>query len=106
MQADQAGPYQVVLTNLSGSVTSTVAHLKVLVAPLIDLASLSATPTNFALSFGSVMGLTYSLEYKNSLSDPSWTPLPPPLPGTGGPLTLQDTNAALLPSRFYRVNSQ
>jgi len=50
-------------------------------------------------------GLTYTLEYKNSLQDSTWMEILPSLPGTGNLLSLQDTNGSLLPSRFYRVRS-
>jgi hypothetical protein len=52
----------------------------------------------------SVTGATYTLEYKNSLADTNWTPLLPSVTGTGGAISLQDTNGATFPSRFYRVN--
>jgi hypothetical protein len=38
VQAGDAGPYQVIVSNLAGSVTSLVATLSVIVPPLVDLA--------------------------------------------------------------------
>jgi hypothetical protein len=72
--------------------------------PVIDLHSLTASTTNFSFSVASVTGATYTLEYKNSLADTNWTPLLPSVTGTGGAISLQDTNGATFPSRFYRVN--
>ncbi|HWY75137.1 MAG TPA: hypothetical protein VN281_05945, partial [Verrucomicrobiae bacterium] len=67
------------------------------------VASLSLDGTgNAKVSFLSEPGITYVLEYKNSLSDPAWTPLPPGAAGTGGVLVLQDTTGPQ-PRRFYRV---
>jgi uncharacterized repeat protein (TIGR01451 family) len=105
VQLSQAGSYMIIVTNLSGSVASASATLRVLLPATLSLSRLNVTPTNVSLSLSSVAGQDYLLEYKNSLFDPQWTPLPPPQTGTGGPLILQDTNALPFPSRFYRVNS-
>jgi hypothetical protein len=54
------------------------------------------------------VGKTYQLEWTDSLASPvSWTPvLSAPVPGTGLPITLSDTNPPTAPSRFYRISSQ
>jgi uncharacterized repeat protein (TIGR01451 family) len=104
-QAPNIGNYQAVATNSAGSVTSSVAHLTVLIAPSIHLASVGANGTNVTISVDSVAGLTYRLEYKNLLTDPAWTPVTPPASGTGGPVILFDTNAPFTPTRFYRVSA-
>lgn len=105
VQLSQAGSYLVIVTNLGGSVASAPATLRVLLPPILSLSRLDVTPTNVSLSLSSVAGQNYLLEYKNSLSDLQWVPLPPSQTGTGGTLILQDTNGMTLPSRFYRVNS-
>ena len=97
--AADAGPYHVVVTNSSGSVTSVVATLRVLLAPAIGPVSFSGN--SFSLSFPSVNGLTYFLEFKDALDAPSWTPLGS-APGTGEVLLLMDAPVAV-PIRFYRV---
>jgi hypothetical protein len=102
VQLAQSGLYQVLVTNALGSVTSAPAVLRVLVPPIISLAS-SSGATNVSVTLTSVSGLNYELQYKSSLAEPAWTPLPPALGGDGGPLVLQDTNPPVLPSRFYRV---
>jgi uncharacterized repeat protein (TIGR01451 family) len=104
-QAMNIGDYQAVATNAGGSATSSFAHLTVLVAPTVHLAGIGASGTNISISVDAVAGLTYRLEYKNSLTDPVWTPLPPPLSGTNGLITLFDTNAPPVPIRFYRVSA-
>lgn len=61
------------------------------------------TPTALEISVESQVGQSYWLEYKNSLSDPSWTRLPT-VAGTGGTLNLMDSNPSSV-GRFYRVGS-
>ncbi len=100
VQPAQAGSYSVVVTNIAGSATSAVANLRVLVPP--SVLSLSTTGKDVGLSFMSISGLTYTLEYKLSLDDTNWTPLPPPVTGDGNLLELHDTDP-LAASRFYRV---
>jgi hypothetical protein len=73
-----------------------------LVPPTIS--KIDLTGATVSLSLGSVSGLNYVLEYKNTLDAPAWLYLPPALPGTGSVLTLQDTNA-VGSSRFYRIRS-
>lgn len=103
VQPVQAGSYGVQITNLYGSASS-LANLKILVPPTVTLTALDVSPTNVTVSLLSVSGLSYTLEYKNSLLDELWTPLLPPSLGNGNILTLQDTNGAIGLSRFYRVN--
>jgi hypothetical protein len=98
VQAAQAGTYSVLVANSAGSLTSSNATLRVLVAPALT----SQPGMPFQVSLSSVTGLVYTLEYKNALDDPAWTPLTPSLIGTGGPLMLQDTNS-VVGTRFYRV---
>ena len=76
---------------------------RVLVPPVINLAGSDVTPTNVSISLLSVAGLNYTLQFKNSLTDATWTPIPPVIPGTGSVIILQDTNGASSPTRFYRV---
>jgi hypothetical protein len=102
VQASQAGAYTVTITNAYGSITSDPANLVLVTPPTISLSSLTATSVN--LSVLSLSGVNYTLEYKNGLKDPSWTPIPPSVPGNGLTIILVDTNGTTLPSRFYRVN--
>ena len=55
----------------------------------------------FIVSVPSRSGRVYCLEYKTSLGDPAWTPLPL-MAGNGGTLTLTDPTATGA-TRFYRV---
>ena len=100
VQPGEMGNYTVLVTNAAGSTNSAPAHLTVLVPP--SLSGLKVTATNVGVSFQSVMGLNYTLEYKNQVTDANWTAILPATAGTGGVLTLYDTNA--MPAvRFYRV---
>jgi hypothetical protein len=55
----------------------------------------------FSVSLPTQSGRVYALEYKNSLADPAWTPLPL-VAGTRHERTLTDPSAAGA-QRFYRV---
>jgi hypothetical protein len=103
VQPAQAGGYAVVITNVAGSITSSVASLTVLQSG--SIISLSLAEPTISLTFLSVAGSNYLLEYKSSLTDPAWTPLPPAVAGTGGVIVLPDTNPPVA-SRFYRVLSE
>jgi hypothetical protein len=106
VQPNQSGSYSVVVTNLNGAATSSVVQLLIVVPPTIQLTGLGSSAGDLTISFSSTVGLSYTLEYKNSLTDPDWMPILPPISGTGMPLSLIDTNAAGLPARFYRITAQ
>ena len=93
------------LASVAGSATSSVAHLTVLITPPVQISASGITSSNVSISVTSVSGLTYRLEYKDGLDDPSWTPVPPPLSGSGGPIILLDTNSPPAQMRFYRVTA-
>lgn len=66
----------------------------------------SVTPDthgNFIVSFGTLAGKSYRLEFKNSLLDSTWLPAAPDLTASGSSSTISDelTNGAA--RRFYRV---
>ena len=65
-------------------------------------AALSAGNRN--LTFATQTGFTYTVQYKNNLSDASWTTLSS-VSGTGSPATVSDT-ATGVAHRFYRVSIQ
>jgi hypothetical protein len=67
--------------------------------------SFSRAKSQVSVEFLSIAGADYVLEYKHSLADTTWTPVSPPVAGTGGIMFLQDTNAAT-DSGFYRVQVQ
>jgi hypothetical protein len=65
----------------------------------------SITPTangGYAITFVTIAGKTYRVEYKDSLDDPSWTPLDAGVTATGDRLTVNDDPGSSL-QRFYRI---
>jgi hypothetical protein len=104
VQAGQWGDYAVKVSNLAGSAVSAPAPLKVLVPPELFFAGFGGSGTNFTISLDSVVGLTYTLEFTDSLTNPSWTPVQPGIAGTGSVILLEDTTGSPPGGRFYRVN--
>ncbi|MBI5385139.1 MAG: immunoglobulin domain-containing protein [Verrucomicrobia bacterium] len=103
----QAGGYQVVVSNLAGSVTSVVAMLTVtvLTPPHIDGITPPANPGDpVALSFLGLAGQSFTVLYRGTLDSGSWQRLTniPPL-AAGQTVTAQDHSAAGQPQRFYRI---
>lgn len=68
--------------------------------PLIT--GINVTRSNVVVTSTSSPAGHYTLQYKNALTDTQWLPITAPIPGTGSPLSLTDTNAPG-PRRFYRV---
>jgi hypothetical protein len=62
------------------------------------------SPSGFSVSVQTQSGKGYALQYKDSLTDTSWTTMPP-VSGTGGVITL---DGPLGPNghRFYRVEGE
>ena len=58
-----------------------------------------------SVSLQSQPALQYLLQYKNNLTDPTWTTLSI-TPGTGQTMTLTDPTATGVSHRFYRVQVQ
>jgi hypothetical protein len=104
VQLPQAGPYFVTVTNAAGTTNSSTALLRLLVSPALNLTRANVTTTNVSFPLTSVTGLNYTLQYKNALTDPSWTTIPPTVVGNGGTIILTDPNPPIQPARFYRVN--
>lgn len=99
VQATNAGNYTVVISNTVGSVTSSVAVLRVLVPP--QILNLSLAGGTASVSFQSLSGLGYVLEYKNQLTNGPWA-AQGSVPGNGGLLSLSNSTANTT-SRAYRV---
>jgi hypothetical protein len=73
--------------------------------PPTTISSVGVSGNNASLSFPTVSGLSYTLEYKITLSDAAWIPILPGIVGNGGPGTLSDP-AATNATRFYRIHIQ
>jgi hypothetical protein len=90
----------------AGNVVSNSAGCPVATTPTIAFATGHgqdlAAPIGLNISFPSVSGKSYAVQYKNSLADPAWTTLQT-IAGTGFNLTINDPDSARHPTRFYRV---
>jgi len=64
----------------------------------------NAANKDFRINFATAYGVTYRVEFSDSLAAGSWLPLGSDLSGTGAPATATDAAAVSLhPRRFYRV---
>jgi hypothetical protein len=84
------------------SVTNTVGSYVSLLQPVISGVTMSNNVVT--ISFQSVIGASYSLEYEDTLNA-GWTPLAGSVAGTGGVLSLSDTSPPV-GGRFYRLEAQ
>ena len=74
------------------------ANVALLPLPL----NIQTSGANIILSWPAATGQTYQLEYKDDLTDPTWTPVGSPMTGTGGTLTITNS-AGDSPQRFFRL---
>lgn len=89
-----------------GAVTNNGTYVNPCAAPpRVTITALALTNSAASISFVSVNGFNYTLEYKNVLSDATWTPILPAQPGTGSTVTLSDAAATNM-TRYYRVGAQ
>jgi hypothetical protein len=106
VQAPRTGDYSVVVTNLSGGTTSSVATLTLMTEPLrIDSIVGSAGPTNpVTIGFAGLAGAAYAVEFRDDLSSGTWQPVTniPPL-AVSQTVLVQDWDAIGKPQRFYHV---
>ena len=102
--AGDAGDYTVVVSNPAGSATNSPAA-KLLVRVPATVTGGTWQAGHFTTPVQSLSGLTYTLVYKNALTDATWTPILPASTGTGGIVNLIDPNASGT-KRFYRVLTQ
>jgi hypothetical protein len=66
------------------------------------VSTLAATNGAAIVTWNSVAGQTYRLQYKTNLAAPSWTSVLPDLTATG-PITVATNNVSGDPQRFYRL---
>ena len=67
------------------------------------LAGSPGSGDSFVLTFLSLIGQTYRLEWSDSLNPPSWSVVADSVPGTGNTLSITDPGLFLQAQRFYRV---
>jgi uncharacterized repeat protein (TIGR03803 family) len=95
-----AGTYSVSLSNSLGSATSTAAHLTV-VSPPVFLSAVRSNCT-LALTWSTMPGQRYRLQYKSSLAATNWTYWGSSVFPTSNTVTAAD-NVCTNTQRFYRV---
>jgi hypothetical protein len=100
VQAANAGPYTVVVTNFSGSVTSDVAVLTVGTSGFT--LSITRSNTFVRLSWNAVVGRDYQVQYKSNLVAGPWSNLPPVVNATSTAASAVDQIGSS-PRKFYRV---
>jgi hypothetical protein len=98
---NDAGNYTVVVTNIVGVSTSSVALLQVLPLPTIQVATTN-TGAGFSFNFSGPPGASYILEATTNLASP-WQPIATNAFGTNGLAQFTETQAANFRGRFYRV---
>ena len=98
----QAGLYAAVVSHANGAVTSQSAILRVLAAP--DFVLISRAEAVVSVTFSTVSGLLYTVQYNDTLGPGGWVPLPEGFrrSGTGAPLIVPDPDTSG-PQRFYRI---
>jgi len=70
----------------------------------ITVRSLVATESNLTVFFPTIYNQSYTLQSSSNLSTGSWVSLPPSKTGTGGIMSLSDTNTTDM-CRFYRIHT-
>lgn len=68
-------------------------------------ASAAQSGTNLVITFATLGGFNYQVQYKTNLLDPTWLPLGSPIPGNNGNKSVSDPDNNKN-TRFYRVQVQ
>lgn len=69
-----------------------------------EITGIERSGSNVLIKFRTLTNHSYLVERKDDLLPGSWSPVSNSVAGTGGIVTVQDTNAGTLPKRFYRVS--
>src|SRR5208337_1804913 len=102
-QAPSTNVFTTVVTD-SGTppLSATNSFVVVVSTASFRITSMILTNSQVIITWNSVAGQWYSLQYKNSLNSTNWQSLPPVIMATGNTTTV--TNAlGSAPQRFYRV---
>jgi hypothetical protein len=71
---------------------------------VLRITAIDRSTGNPRVSFPSVNGKTYRLEYRDDLTSGSWSPLVDGIFGTGATLQISDPSGTGLSKRFYRLS--
>ena len=71
--------------------------------PLIQMEVVSLTDTRVTLSWNTVAGRSYRVQYKSDLSEPSWTDLAGDIAADGTIATIVDDSINGARQRYYRI---
>ncbi len=96
---NENGNYSVVITNVAGAVTSSVASLLVAAPPQLTLTQSAAS---LQISGNTLTGLDYVIQATTNLSSPVWVSIFTNNTVSGGAVNYQ-TNNSSGPMQFYRV---
>jgi autotransporter-associated beta strand protein len=72
-------------------------------ASALKVSQIQPSGSDIIVSFPSVTGKTYRVEWSSTLPSGSWTVVQSGIAGTGSTIQVTDTNAAAQPRRFYHV---
>jgi len=100
VQPADAGSYSVVVTNAAGGVASAAALLTISAPRPVVLAPV-VTSSNVVITWFSVSGRVYQLQYKAALTSATWTPLMPNVTANGPVAFMTDPSVGA--QRYYRV---
>jgi fibronectin type 3 domain-containing protein len=70
---------------------------------LLKVSQMQASGNDMRLSFQTVPGKTYRVEYSDNLLADSWKTVQDNITGTGSTVEIDDTGAAVQQKRFYRI---
>jgi len=72
-------------------------------ASVLRVSQIQPGGNDIVVSFPSVLGKTYRLEYSDTLQSGSWVTLQNNIAGTGNPISVTDVGGAGQARRFYRI---
>ena len=88
----------------AGDPTINVSFFVLVPAPQLITLTATLSGGNVTISFPTLTGSSYQVEYKTHLTDATWTSLGSPISGNNSPQSVKDS--ATGSSRFYRVQVQ
>jgi hypothetical protein len=101
---NNSGSYSVVVTNVYGSATSSVAVLAVGFPPAFQTGTLTVTNNYFKFAFNTVSGAVYQILFKTNLLQASWI-TSTSITATNAATIFVDTNpVTATPQKFYRIS--